>query len=53
MNAMHAAMQHLNQAVPDSETAWKQFFAEYFPEKVLPDYKSRFLVKKGARWPRI
>lgn len=47
MNAMHAAMQQLTQAVPDSETAWKQFFQEYFPEKVSPDYKSRFLVKKG------
>jgi two-component system, LytTR family, response regulator len=47
MNAMHAAMQQLNQGLPNSESAWKQFFEEYFPEKLMPDYKSRFLVKKG------
>ncbi|MBO9633415.1 MAG: LytTR family transcriptional regulator DNA-binding domain-containing protein [Chitinophagaceae bacterium] len=47
MNTMHAAIQQLNQVVPDSEMAWKQFFQEYFPDKISPDYKSRFLVKKG------
>lgn len=47
MNAMNAAMQQLTLAVPDSETAWMQFFQEYFPGRVGADYKSRFLVKKG------